>query len=169
MSFLSSKLLLAGDWAETQYQVIDAESKERGGRALLNMKLIELLLQLEVLRTPTRLAEGDTACWPRSMAWSVYYTEACDITSGRTHQIRVHMQHLGHPLVSDDKYASEKLDQVRETRSRFSVGKDRLWCPRLFLHCYRLQFKDVRTWSLMLPYGLIESSSESLALLEVND
>ena len=61
-----------------------------------------------------------------------YSLLACDITSGRTHQIRVHMQHLGHPLVSDDKYASNQLEQ------------DRTWCPRLFLHCYRLRFKDMR-------------------------
>ncbi|CAJ1410309.1 unnamed protein product [Effrenium voratum] len=61
-----------------------------------------------------------------------YSLLACDITSGRTHQIRVHMQHFGHSLVSDDKYASQKLEQ------------DRTWCPRLFLHCYRLCFRDMR-------------------------
>lgn len=63
---------------------------------------------------------------------SAYSLLACDIATGRTHQIRVHMQHLGHPLVSDDKYASEQLE------------KDRSWCPRLFLHCYHLRFKDTR-------------------------
>lgn len=57
---------------------------------------------------------------------------ACDIMSGRTHQIRVHMQHLGHPLISDDKY----LDSAR------ALSEDRAWCPRLFLHCYRLKFQD---------------------------
>lgn len=49
-----------------------------------------------------------------------YSLIACDIASGRTHQIRVHMQHLGHALVSDDKYQS--VEQVAE---------DRTWCPRL--------------------------------------
>ncbi|CAE8623018.1 unnamed protein product, partial [Polarella glacialis] len=43
-------------------------------------------------------------------------------------------QHMGHALVSDDKYLPS--DEAEEDRS---------WCPRLFLHCYRLQFKDVRS------------------------
>jgi len=58
---------------------------------------------------------------------------ACDIKSGRTHQIRVHMQNKGHPLVSDDKYQGP--EQAR---------RDRAWCPRLFLHCYRLSFSNMR-------------------------
>jgi len=58
---------------------------------------------------------------------------ACDIESGRTHQIRVHMQSIGHSLVSDDKYLSE--DRLVE---------DRTWCPRLFLHCYRLSFRSLQ-------------------------
>eukprot|EP00746_Dinoflagellata_sp_MGD_P012662 gnl/MRDRNA2_/MRDRNA2_127064_c0_seq1.p1 gnl/MRDRNA2_/MRDRNA2_127064_c0~~gnl/MRDRNA2_/MRDRNA2_127064_c0_seq1.p1 ORF type:complete len:794 (+),score=166.32 gnl/MRDRNA2_/MRDRNA2_127064_c0_seq1:77-2458(+) len=74
-----------------------------------------------------------------------YYTDSagkwfslvsCDIHTGRTHQIRVHMLHLGHPLVSDDRYLTEKGDP------ELSLLKDRGICPRLFLHCYRLQFDD---------------------------
>eukprot|EP00928_Gymnodinium_smaydae_P048298 TRINITY_DN3227_c1_g1_i2.p1 TRINITY_DN3227_c1_g1~~TRINITY_DN3227_c1_g1_i2.p1 ORF type:complete len:989 (-),score=225.86 TRINITY_DN3227_c1_g1_i2:64-3030(-) len=61
-----------------------------------------------------------------------YSLVACDIKSGRTHQIRVHMLHIGHPLVSDQKYGAEDV-----------VTADRRWCPRLFLHAYRLRFKDV--------------------------
>ena len=49
--------------------------------------------------------------------------------SGRTHQIRKHMQHSGYPLVSDARYNSTN-------RSR----RQQAWCPRLFLHAQRLQF-----------------------------
>lgn len=56
--------------------------------------------------------------------------EAKPIT-GRTHQIRVHAQHAGHPIMSDPKYANE--DQLGEAKA---IG-----LKRLFLHAYRLSFK----------------------------
>jgi len=43
--------------------------------------------------------------------------------TGRTHQIRVHFKHIGHPLVSDAIYCPNKL-----------LKFDLSWCPRLFLH-----------------------------------
>lgn len=43
--------------------------------------------------------------------------------TGRTHQIRVHLQYIHHPIVGDSLYAGRK--QSRD---------DRLWCPRVFLH-----------------------------------
>ena len=49
--------------------------------------------------------------------------------TGRTHQIRVHMKYVGHPIVSDPIYGGRK--QVRE---------DLKWCPRLFLHAAKLAF-----------------------------
>lgn len=49
--------------------------------------------------------------------------------TGRTHQIRVVMKHLNHPLVGDVKYVGKK-------RARADV----VWCPRQFLHAYRLEF-----------------------------
>ena len=56
--------------------------------------------------------------------------EAKPVT-GRTHQIRVHAQHAGHPIMSDPKYASE--GQLSEAKS---IG-----LKRLFLHAHRLSFK----------------------------
>lgn len=52
------------------------------------------------------------------------------IETGRTHQIRVHLQAVGHPIVSDDKY------------NRSSFKYDSSWCPRLFLHAAYLEFMD---------------------------
>jgi len=48
--------------------------------------------------------------------------------TGRTHQIRVHMKHLGHPVVADPIYGGK----------RYKV--DIKWCPRLFLHAASLEF-----------------------------
>lgn len=47
--------------------------------------------------------------------------------TGRTHQIRVHMKYIGHPLVSDPIYGGRKQGK-----------KDLSWCPRLFLHAKEL-------------------------------
>lgn len=54
--------------------------------------------------------------------------------SGRTHQIRVHMKYLSHPLVADEFYAGRK-----------TARKDRKWCPRLFLHAETIEFIDPST------------------------
>lgn len=37
-----------------------------------------------------------------------YTLISCKLHTGRTHQIRVHLSHLGHPLVGDEKYTSRK-------------------------------------------------------------
>ena len=49
--------------------------------------------------------------------------------TGRTHQIRVHLKSIGHPVVSDLIYAPGKL-----------LKFDLMWCPRLFLHAANLEF-----------------------------
>lgn len=38
----------------------------------------------------------------------------CILETGRTHQIRVHLSHMGHPLLGDEIYGSAKLPQNRE-------------------------------------------------------
>lgn len=56
------------------------------------------------------------------------------IRTGRTHQIRVHMKHIGHPTVCDGKYTDQVI-----------YNRDKSWCPRNFLHRYRLTFQDTES------------------------
>ncbi len=51
------------------------------------------------------------------------------ILTGRTHQIRVHMRHIGHPVCGDPIYGSARGARV----------------PRLMLHAYSLTFTHPRT------------------------
>lgn len=53
------------------------------------------------------------------------------IETGRTHQIRVHAQHIGYPVAGDDKYG----DEAANRRLREQVG-----LKRLFLHASTLEF-----------------------------
>ena len=54
----------------------------------------------------------------------------CYPRTGRTHQIRVHLKYMGHPVVSDEKYAGRKMYRL-----------DHRWCPRQFLHAAKIGFR----------------------------
>ncbi len=80
-------------------------------------------------------------CWPET---------------GRMHQIRVHLTHLGHPLVCDQLYTGRK-------RARY----DQIWCPRLFLHATQIEFAHPRTGRKMLiTSNLAPELISSLTLLQ---
>lgn len=65
----------------------------------------------------------------------------CRLETGRTHQIRVHMQHIGHPLFNDEVYGGDKI--VKGTVfSKYKQFVDNCFalCPRHALHAWQLGF-----------------------------
>ncbi|MDY2623976.1 MAG: RluA family pseudouridine synthase [Alloprevotella sp.] len=70
----------------------------------------------------------------------------CVLETGRTHQIRVHMQHIGHPLFNDERYGGDQIIRGERggayqqfIRHLFAL------CPRQALHARTLGFKHPRT------------------------
>jgi 23S rRNA pseudouridine1911/1915/1917 synthase len=60
-----------------------------------------------------------------------------DLETGRTHQIRVHLAHIGHPVIGDPLYGG------RRERRRAAAGA--LRADRQMLHAWRLGFQHPRT------------------------
>lgn len=59
------------------------------------------------------------------------------LDTGRTHQIRVHAQHLGYPIAGDNKYGDDEFNRQMKSKG----------LKRLFLHAFSLKFylPDVET------------------------
>ena len=64
----------------------------------------------------------------------------CRLETGRTHQIRVHMAHIGHGVIGDPLYGKPKrAGQMPDTISREALATLRAF-PRQALHAARLSF-----------------------------
>lgn len=63
------------------------------------------------------------------------------IKTGRTHQIRVHMAHIGHPVVGDEVYGSGRVKSVRDPQVRKEIQN----IGRHFLHSAQLEFNHPTT------------------------
>lgn len=79
-----------------------------------------------------------------------YTLLSCRLETGRTHQIRIHLAELGHPVCGDKVYS---------IRRDGSVMADRSEAPRLALHAAELGFVHPQTgialhWSMPLPEDL---------------
>ncbi|HZU79375.1 MAG TPA: pseudouridine synthase, partial [Acidimicrobiales bacterium] len=73
------------------------------------------------------------------------------LETGRTHQVRVHLTAIGHPVVGDDRYGAG--------RARPAALAPLIASERLFLHAWRLTVDhptggDRRTWESELPADL---------------
>ncbi len=80
------------------------------------------------------------------------------LETGRTHQIRVHMSHLGHPLLGDEVYAS--------TKTLFEKKHPTLFCGQM-LHAKRLTFNHPRTGERMeFECELPENFTRALEILK---
>ena len=74
----------------------------------------------------------------------------CQLETGRTHQIRVHMKHIGHTLFNDERYGGEKiLKGTTFTKYKQFVDNCFKVLPRQALHAKTLGFIHPRTGEKM--------------------
>lgn len=108
------------------------------GRWQGGARTVDAPLRKNQLRGGERMVRVDTAGKPAVSVFSplARYPDATlveiELLTGRTHQIRVHAAHIGHPLAGDVKYGDRAFNpSMRERGLR-----------RMFLHARRLTFID---------------------------
>ena len=79
------------------------------------------------------------------------------LRSGRTHQIRVHLKHLGHPIIGDPLYSGPQWRGIPDKRIQKAIAA----FPRQALHAARLTIPHPRTGEAMtfespLPDDMLE-------------
>ncbi|HER34412.1 MAG: RluA family pseudouridine synthase [Halothiobacillaceae bacterium] len=109
--------LCHGHWREAHLRLTAPLRKDQGdGRA-----------HRVVVDPRGKVARTDIERLGTSHAGPALTLVAATLHTGRTHQIRVHCQHAGHPIVGDSKYGDRALDRA--------LARQR---PGLMLHAYRL-------------------------------
>ena len=116
-------------------------SNSKGKRAITNYKTIEVF---ENNKTPTlSLVE-------------------CKLETGRTHQIRVHMTHLGNSIVGDDKY-KKKYKKLKNIDMGIESSISKL--DRQFLHAKTLGFIHPKTNEEMIFTSNLPNELENILVL----
>ncbi|MBP2830787.1 RluA family pseudouridine synthase [Aquimarina sp. U1-2] len=108
-----------------QNTVFEGEDAEKGKPAVTHYKVIERLGYVTLV--------------------------SCRLETGRTHQIRVHMKHMGHTLFNDERYGGEKiLKGTTFTKYKQFVENCFKVLPRQALHARTLGFEHPVTGKKML-------------------
>jgi 23S rRNA pseudouridine1911/1915/1917 synthase len=94
--------------------------------------------------------------------WDTTSLLHCRLVTGRTHQIRVHMAHVGHALVGDQVYAGRQWRNIGDPGARRACRE----FPRQALHAMRLSFSHPVTGRVLeLEAEPPEDLHELIALL----
>lgn len=110
-------------------------------------------------------SEGKHAATNYSVIEKLGYVSVvkCVLETGRTHQIRVHMKHIGHPLLNDSRYGGDEiLRGERTAKYRQFVENCFKICPRQALHARTLGFVHPRTRKEMFFSSEIPDDMQSM-------
>jgi 23S rRNA pseudouridine1911/1915/1917 synthase len=87
----------------------------------------------------------------------------CVLETGRTHQIRVHMKHIGHPLFNDSRYGGDQILRGNRSAKYAQFIKNCFdVCPRQALHARTLGFTHPHTGQEMFFTAPIPADIEAL-------
>jgi 23S rRNA pseudouridine1911/1915/1917 synthase len=104
--------------------------------------------------------------------FGIYSWVQFQIHTGRTHQIRVHMKHLGNSIVCDDLYGEAQPVLLSSIKRKFKLSKnefeERPILNRLALHSHQLKFTDAKGNQFELEAPLPKDLKATLQQLRKN-
>ncbi|NTW94589.1 MAG: RluA family pseudouridine synthase, partial [Chlorobiaceae bacterium] len=113
---------------------------------------------------PYEGADGKHAVTDYLVGENLLWFSAVSLTlhTGRTHQIRAHMQHIGHPILGDETYGGRVLRTLAFSRSESFVKNLLEIMPRQALHAEKLRFSQPTThetlsFSAPLPIDMLRT------------
>jgi 23S rRNA pseudouridine1911/1915/1917 synthase len=126
---------------------LSAQLAEKSAGRHYEAIVVGALNQAITVTAPLDGKEAETSFAPRTQRQGATLVEA-SLKTGRTHQVRLHAEHLGTPIAGDSKYG-RRLGRALLERP-----------PRMALHAARLSFRDPETgteraFSSPLPQDLV--------------
>ena len=107
-------------------------------------------LRMEVFPPDSETGKPAVTHWRTLERFGYTTLVECRLETGRTHQIRAHMKHIGHPLFCDERYGGTEIlrGERSSTYKAFIQNCFRL-CPRQVLHARTLGFVHPTTGQQM--------------------
>jgi 23S rRNA pseudouridine1911/1915/1917 synthase len=145
-------LAIVLDWPEWETKVVDAPLDRQGRHQKSEIWLKQMIhpagapaqTEFQVERRFTRLRATDKFSLIRAIP-----------RTGRTHQIRVHLASIGHPIVGDKIYGPDEQLYLRFIETGWTLELERqLLLPRHALHSAKLTIDGEIEWESALPADL---------------
>jgi 23S rRNA pseudouridine1911/1915/1917 synthase len=154
-------LAIVWGWPEWETQIVDApldrQSKHQQSAIWLKQMIHPAGVPAQTeFRVKRRFVRSTTADDRFTLIRAIPRT-------GRTHQIRVHLSSVGHPIVGDKIYGPDERLYLRFIETGWtSELEQRLLLPRHALHSAKLAIEGECEWNSPLPLDLAEFSSGGL-------
>jgi 23S rRNA pseudouridine1911/1915/1917 synthase len=154
-------LAIVWGWPEWEAQIVDAPLDRQGKHHQSAIWLKQMIHPAgAAAQTELRVERRFVRSTPSGNKFSLIRAIP---RTGRTHQIRVHLSSVGHPIVGDKIYGPDEQLYLRFIETGWTTElEERLLLPRHALHSAKLSIEGEHEWNSSLPVDLAEFCSGGL-------